>query len=236
VTRPAQRRTKTDHRSCAGQPPLRRLSPSRAWGCRSEGQLRVTEKCLHDVDVDPCPATSGGRAVPASRPGLSIPRANRRGRTSWRPGPCHRTRTRSSPRCLTWPTCLTPRNSLPPGTSQDPGEISYATTLVNAGMNLQALMALLGHVTPEMTLRYASLANTTVRSAYDVAMGRVRQQRDLPLVVAGRPVAPTVSNGSAPRCSKPGSPTAAAPATWQPRHALTRTSANNATTTSRHQQ
>lgn len=67
---------------------------------------------------------------------------------------------------------------------------TYATTLVNAGMNLQALMALLGHVTPEMTLRYASLANTTVRSAYDAAMGRVRQRRDLPLVVAGRPVAP----------------------------------------------
>ena len=57
-------------------------------------------------------------------------------------------------------------------------------------MNLQALMALLGHVTPEMTLRYAAPANTTVRSAYDVAMGRVRQHRDLPLVVAGRPVAP----------------------------------------------
>jgi len=47
----------------------------------------VTEKCLHDVDVDPCPAISGGRAVPASRPGgLSIPRANGRGRTSWRTG------------------------------------------------------------------------------------------------------------------------------------------------------
>ena len=67
---------------------------------------------------------------------------------------------------------------------------TYATTLVTAGMNLQALMALLGHVTPEMTLRYAALANTTVRGAYDAAMGRVRQRRELPLVVAGRPVAP----------------------------------------------
>ncbi len=35
---------------------------------------------------------------------------------------------------------------------------TYATDLVNAGMSLQALMALLGHVTTEMTLRYASLA------------------------------------------------------------------------------
>ncbi|CAN5705405.1 hypothetical protein BH24ACT13_BH24ACT13_14100 [soil metagenome] len=33
---------------------------------------------------------------------------------------------------------------------------TYATSLVNAGMSLQALMALLGHVTPEMTIRYAS--------------------------------------------------------------------------------
>lgn len=46
-------------------------------------------------------------------------------------------------------------------------------------------MALLGHVTPEMTLRYAALANTTVRGAYDAAMGRVRERRQLPLVVAG---------------------------------------------------
>jgi len=32
-----------------------------------------------------------------------------------------------------------------------------AAALANAGMSLQALMALLGHVTPEMTLRYATL-------------------------------------------------------------------------------
>ena len=67
---------------------------------------------------------------------------------------------------------------------------TYATTLVNAGMSMQALMALLGHVTPEMTLRYASLANPTVRGAYDTAMARVRDRRQLPLVVAGRPVVP----------------------------------------------
>lgn len=51
---------------------------------------------------------------------------------------------------------------------------TYATQLVNAGMNMQALMALLGHVTPEMTLRYASLASPTVRGAYDAAMAKVR--------------------------------------------------------------
>lgn len=34
---------------------------------------------------------------------------------------------------------------------------TYATALVNAGVSLQALMALLGHVSAEMTLRYARL-------------------------------------------------------------------------------
>ena len=67
---------------------------------------------------------------------------------------------------------------------------TYATSLVNAGMSLQALMALLGHLTPEMTLRYAALADGTVRGAYDAAMTRVRARRELPLVIAGRPVIP----------------------------------------------
>jgi integrase len=66
---------------------------------------------------------------------------------------------------------------------------TYATTLINAGMSLQALMALLGHVTPHMTLRYAQLANSTVRAAYDAALGRL-SRRELPLVIAGRPTVP----------------------------------------------
>ncbi len=67
---------------------------------------------------------------------------------------------------------------------------TYATQLVNAGMSMQALMALLGHVTPEMTLRYASLASPTIRSAYDTAMAKVRSRQQLPLIVADRPVVP----------------------------------------------
>lgn len=66
---------------------------------------------------------------------------------------------------------------------------TYATELANAGMSLQALMAVLGHVTPEMTLRYATLASPALRSAYDEAMGKVR--KTLPLTVAGRPAVPT---------------------------------------------
>ncbi len=65
---------------------------------------------------------------------------------------------------------------------------TYATELANAGMSLQALMALLGHVTPEMTLRYATLASPTLRAAYDEAIGKVRKL--IPVAPAGRPTVP----------------------------------------------
>jgi integrase len=62
---------------------------------------------------------------------------------------------------------------------------TFGTTLVNAGMSLPALMALLGHVTPEMTLRYAQVASPTVRAAYDTAMDKVRARRPLFVIPAG---------------------------------------------------
>lgn len=65
---------------------------------------------------------------------------------------------------------------------------TWATELANAGMSLQALMALLGHVTPQMTLRYATLASPTLRTAYDEAMGKMRRQ--FTLTPAGRPILP----------------------------------------------
>lgn len=60
---------------------------------------------------------------------------------------------------------------------------TYATSLVNAGMSLQALMALLGHRSPEMTIRYARLASPTLRAAYDQAIGKMR--RLLPIAPSG---------------------------------------------------
>jgi hypothetical protein len=57
-------------------------------------------------------------------------------------------------------------------------------------MSLQALMALLGHVSAEMTLRYASLASPTVRAAYEQAMAKVRSRQPLPLVIGGKPAVP----------------------------------------------
>ena len=55
-------------------------------------------------------------------------------------------------------------------------------------MSLQALMALLGHVTPQMTLRYATLASPTLRTAYDEAMGKMRRQ--FTLTPVGKPILP----------------------------------------------
>lgn len=55
-------------------------------------------------------------------------------------------------------------------------------------MSLQALMALLGHVTPQMTICYATLASPTLRAAYDEAMGKMRRQ--FTLTPAGRPIIP----------------------------------------------
>ncbi len=65
---------------------------------------------------------------------------------------------------------------------------TWATELVNAGMSLRALMTLLGHRTPVMTIRYARLASPTLRSAYDEAVGKVAKR--IPVTSAGRPVVP----------------------------------------------
>ncbi len=58
---------------------------------------------------------------------------------------------------------------------------TYGTALINGGMSLQVLMALLGHVSPEMTLRYAHLASDTVKEAYDEAMHKMAPRHRVPL-------------------------------------------------------
>jgi hypothetical protein len=57
---------------------------------------------------------------------------------------------------------------------------TYATALVNAGVSLQALMALLGHMSAEMSLRYGRLFDTTVRAEYERALDLVKQQAKTP--------------------------------------------------------
>ena len=65
--------------------------------------------------------------------------------------------------------------------------------MVNAGVSLQALMALLGHVSAEMSLRYGRLFDTTVRAEYeralDLAKARIgplpERQRRIPVTGDG---------------------------------------------------
>ncbi|MGW4126475.1 tyrosine-type recombinase/integrase, partial [Nocardia sp. NPDC004711] len=47
---------------------------------------------------------------------------------------------------------------------------TYATALVNAGVALQSLMALLGHASAQMSLRYGKLFDATVRTEYERAL------------------------------------------------------------------
>ena len=62
---------------------------------------------------------------------------------------------------------------------------TFGTSLINAGISLPALMSLMGHVKPEMTLRYARLTSATVRMAYDAAMGKVQARAALSVLPAG---------------------------------------------------
>jgi integrase len=53
---------------------------------------------------------------------------------------------------------------------------TYATALVNAGVSLQALMALLGHQSAAMSLRYGRLFDHTVRSDYERALALAKER------------------------------------------------------------
>ena len=100
-------------------------------------------------------------------------------------------------------------------------------------MSLQALMALLGHikhVTPQMTIRYATLASPALRTAYDETMGKMRRQ--FTLTPAGRPIIPDKVSWLNSEMLKTRVAHDTAPGTRPPAHAPTRTSARPATTMS----
>lgn len=86
--------------------------------------------------------------------------------------------------------CLRGRDGSPLRVTPHQLRHTYATTLVNAGMSLQALMALMGHVSAEMTLRYASLASPTVRAAYEAAMTKVRSRTVLVIPPSAKTAVP----------------------------------------------
>lgn len=53
---------------------------------------------------------------------------------------------------------------------------TFATALVNSGCSLQALMAMLGHVSAEMSLRYGRLFDATVRADYERALTLAKER------------------------------------------------------------
>ncbi len=69
---------------------------------------------------------------------------------------------------------------------------TYATALVNAGVSLQALMALLGHVSAEMSLRYGRLFDTTVRAEYERALDLAKSH--LGALPSGRRMIPVTAD------------------------------------------
>jgi integrase len=86
---------------------------------------------------------------------------------------------------------------------------TYATALVNAGVSLQALMQLLGHVSAAMSLRYGRLFDTTVREEYERALTQAKAA----LAATRSSGAPTMgpSGGSTTQPSWDGPPVAGAP-------------------------
>jgi hypothetical protein len=67
-------------------------------------------------------------------------------------------------------------------------------TSFNAGVSLQALMALLGHVSAQMSLRYARLFDHTVRTEYERALDLAKSH--LGPLPAGRPTLPIEPAGA----------------------------------------
>lgn len=65
---------------------------------------------------------------------------------------------------------------------------TYATALVNAGVSLQSLMALLGHVSAEMSLRYGRLFDATVRTEYERALTLAKERLGPLLPMATAPL------------------------------------------------
>jgi hypothetical protein len=72
--------------------------------------------------------------------------------------------------------------------SPHPLRHTYATALFNAGVSLQALMALLGHVSATMSLRYGRLFDATVKTEYERALDLAKSH--IGPLPAGRPALP----------------------------------------------
>jgi len=61
---------------------------------------------------------------------------------------------------------------------------TFATAMVNSGCSLQALMAMLGHASAEMSLRYGRVFDKTVRDEYERALTQAKATLVAPLPAA----------------------------------------------------
>lgn len=85
-------------------------------------------------------------------------------------------------------TCPTPKMPLASAFTEKV-QITFTTALINAGVSLQALMALLGHVSSQMNLRYARLFDHTVRTEYERALDLAKSHIGaLPTTTAQLPI------------------------------------------------
>jgi integrase len=71
------------------------------------------------------------------------------------------------------------RARLPPATPHQLRH-TWATALINAGCSLQALMAMPGHTSAAMSLRYARLFDATVRADYERALAQAKTRLTVP--------------------------------------------------------
>jgi integrase/recombinase XerD len=62
---------------------------------------------------------------------------------------------------------------------------TFATNMLNAGMDLTVLRDLMGHKDSNQTLMYAQLSNQTIRSSYDRAVRQIEEEMALFKEVAG---------------------------------------------------
>src|SRR6266851_946027 len=51
---------------------------------------------------------------------------------------------------------------------------TYATQMIRSGVSFPALMTLLGHTSPDMTMRYVDVALTDLRREFDLARAKPR--------------------------------------------------------------
>lgn len=65
---------------------------------------------------------------------------------------------------------------------------TYATELLSAGMSLASIMHILGHRTIGMTLRYAAVVPETMRNEYLLAIERINQVYEIPIIQKPEPI------------------------------------------------